>query len=154
MTLKTILVATDFSDSAQAALEHGRGLAAAFNASLHLLHVVTEPLQEVWAGYAPGAALVDILEDQQAHARTCLARLVPEGDVATGSVTVATAWGDPSDEICKYARDHGIDLVVCGTHGHRGWNRLLMGSVAESVVRLAPCPVFTVHAADAVRAAA
>jgi nucleotide-binding universal stress UspA family protein len=62
---------------------------------------------------------------------------------------VATAWGDPSDEVLKYADCHDIDLVVCGTHGRRGWNHFMMGSVAERIVRLARCPVLTVHAGAA-----
>jgi nucleotide-binding universal stress UspA family protein len=57
-----------------------------------------------------------------------------------------TVWGDPATEILKYARDHGIDLIICGTHGRSGFDRFALGSVAEAVVRKAPCPVLTVHA--------
>ena len=87
-------------------------------------------------------------------ARKRLEKLVPQDEVASGRVIVATGWGDPSDEILKYARSHGVDLVVCGTHGRRGWNHLVMGSVAERVMRLAPCPVWTVRGVDAVAAVA
>ena len=59
-------------------------------------------------------------------------------------------WGDPADEILKYAREHAVELVVCGTHGRRGFNRLIMSSVAERVLRLAPRPVLTVHGSPAV----
>ena len=155
MTLKQILVATDFSEASCAALEQGRALAAAFNAQLHLLHVVAAPLHETWVGYTPGEEFVKLVEQLQTEARTRLEGAVPPDDVANGRIVVATAWGDPSDEILKYVDRHGIDLMVCGTHGRRGWNHLMMGSVAERIVRLAPCPVLTVHAdATQTRAAA
>jgi nucleotide-binding universal stress UspA family protein len=67
-------------------------------------------------------------------------------DVQPGRLVVATVWGDASEQILKYAATHRIDLIVCGTHGRHGWDRVIMGSVAERLVRLAPCPVLTVHA--------
>lgn len=144
--LKNVLVATDFSDSSQAALKQARALASAFGASVHLLHVVTQPLHEVWACYAPGADFLALVEELRAEARKRLALLASPDDISKGHVVLATTWGDPADEILKYARAHDIDLIVCGTHGFRGWDHLLMGSVAERVVRTAPCPVLTVHA--------
>jgi nucleotide-binding universal stress UspA family protein len=146
--LKSILVATDFGEASTAAVEQGRALAVAFNASLHLLHVVTEPLHEAWAGYAPGADFLEAVDRFRAEARTRLERLIPHPERMARHIVVATAWGDPSDEVLKYVRNHRIDLIVCGTHGRRGWEHVMMGSVAERIVRLAPCPVLTVHAAE------
>lgn len=145
IALKNVLVATDFSDCSQAAVEQARALAEPFSASLHLLHVVTDPLHEVWACYAPGADFLSLVEKLQADARKRLALLASRDEVTGGRVVLAAAWGDPGDEILKYARGHNIDLIVCGTHGRRGWDHLVMGSVAERVVRTAPCPVLTVH---------
>jgi nucleotide-binding universal stress UspA family protein len=142
-----ILVATDFSEASGVALEEGRQLAATFSAKLYLLHVVAEPLREAWIGFTPGPQFVEWCERLEADARVRLERGVPQQDVADGRIVVATAWGDPADEILRYAASHDIDLIVCGTHGRRGWNHALMGSVAERVVRFAPCPVLTVHAA-------
>jgi nucleotide-binding universal stress UspA family protein len=150
ITLKTILVATDFSDSAEAALERACALATAFNASLHLLHVVTEPLNEAWSGFVPPKCFMDTVERLQGEARQRLEQLAPPGT----DVTVATTWGNASDQVLKYARTHDADLIVCGTHGRRGWDRIAMGSVAERVVRLASCPVLTVHAANDIASAA
>lgn len=145
IALKNVLVTTDFSEASAAAVEHGCTLAAAFGASLHLLHVVTEPLHEIWGGYAAGADFLDIVAQLQADARKRLAQLTSEEEERSGRVVVTTAWGDPNEEILAYARRHAIDLIVCGTHGRRGWDRVLTGSVAERIVRLAPCPVLTVR---------
>jgi nucleotide-binding universal stress UspA family protein len=59
-------------------------------------------------------------------------------------VEIAAPAGDPADAVIQYANEHGIDLIVCGTHGRRGLDRFVMGSVAERIVRLAPCAVLTV----------
>jgi nucleotide-binding universal stress UspA family protein len=149
IALKHILVATDFSECSDAAVEQGRALAAAFDASLHLLHIVTAPLHEVWACYAPGAEFLTVVRDLEVEARRRLEELAASGDLRRDRVVVQTAWGDPSDEILQYAREHQVDLIVCGTHGRRGWDHVVMGSVAERVVRLAPCPVLTAHASPA-----
>ena len=145
IALRNILVTTDFSDTSRAALTRARGLATAFGASLHVLHVVTEPLHEVWACYAPGADFLASVARLQERAKGRMLGDMSLGEMSSGRVTLATSWGDPSDEILKYARKHDIDMIVCGTHGRRGWDHVLMGSVAERVVRLGPCPVLTVH---------
>jgi nucleotide-binding universal stress UspA family protein len=147
--LKTILVATDLSDSGQPAVQHALALAGVFNASLRVLHVVSEPLHEPWSGFVPAKCFVETVERLQSEARHQLEALVPHDD----RIVVAAVWGDASDQILKYARSHHVDLVVCGTHGRRGWNRVVMGSVAERVLRLAPCPVLTVPAAPIIAAA-
>ena len=147
IALKHLLVATDFSECSEVAVEHGRALAAAFGASLHLLHVVTAPVQEPWAGYTPSAEFEHVVQRLEAEARQRLEQL------ATGlpkdRVVLAVVWGNPADQILEYARAHHVDLIVCGTHGRRGWDHVLMGSVAERLVRLAPCPMLTVHASPA-----
>jgi nucleotide-binding universal stress UspA family protein len=145
MLLKNILVAMDFSDTSHAALQQARELADALQASLHVLHVVTEPLHEAWAGYASAADFLHAMDTRQDEARDRLQADLDGDKRSPASVTVATAWGDPVEEIVKYADAHHIDLIVCGTHGRRGWEHMLMGSVAERIVRLAQCPVLTVH---------
>jgi nucleotide-binding universal stress UspA family protein len=149
ITLKNILVATDFSECSDAAVEQGRALAAAFDASLHLLHVATAPLYEPSAGYAPGEEFVHIVRRLEAQGLQRLDRVATTTRLPKNRLVLATAWGNAADEILKYAREHHVDLIVCGTHGRRGWDHLLMGSVAERVLRLAPCPVLTAHASPA-----
>jgi nucleotide-binding universal stress UspA family protein len=145
ISLKRVLVPIDFSETSEAALKYGVELAGTFGASLHLLHVVNQPLHEAWVAYAPPGAFVDIVERFTTHALESLERLVAPTEVTSGRVVLRTVCGDPIDEILKYARDHNTDLIVCGTHGRRGWAHIAMGSVAENVVRRAPCPVLTVH---------
>lgn len=147
IVLAKILVPSDLTVASRGALETARSLAEAFKAELHLLHVVSDAPRQPWIGYLPGAEFNDLVEELQADARVRLERAAMSADVAPDQVVIATAWGDPADEIVRYARDHEIDLIVCGTHGRSGWDHLVMGSVAERIVRLARGPVLTVHAA-------
>lgn len=146
IALKKILVATDFSEPSYPAVETARSLAQAFKAELHLLHVVADLLHEPWVGYAPAAKFVDLLEQVEADARVRLQGLVTPDDLAKGRVVIATAVGNPADEILSYSVRQHIDLIVCGTHGRGGVDHVVMGSVAERIVRLARCPVLTVRA--------
>jgi nucleotide-binding universal stress UspA family protein len=145
IALHRVLVAVDPSDRHSPALARGLALASGLRASLHVLAVVTEPLHKPWTGYTPGPALVDELDRERAAVRRRLERLVPRLAVRDGRITVATAWGEPAEEIIRYALRHRVDLIVCGTHGRGGMNRLLTGSVAAQVLRRAPCPVLTVR---------
>jgi len=143
--LHTLLVAVDPSDPCPYVLPQALAFAAAMRASLHVLTVVSEPLHEPWTGYAPGPSLVDELDRERAAAQTRVERLVPRRALRDGRITVMTAWGEPAEEIVRYARRHQADVIICGTHGRRGVDRLLMGSVAEQLLRTAPCPVLTVR---------
>lgn len=136
----TILVPTDFSHASDAALGYARMLAARFGASLHLLHVVDEPgsWSEVYAAL-PEIQLrfsADAAKRLEAMA-ACLQPPV--------HATSAVVCGAPVPSIVKVAESTDADLIVMGTHGRRGMGHLLLGSVAERVVRLAPCPVLTVR---------
>ena len=143
--LKNILVATDFGEAADAALTYGRALARLFNATLHVIHVVDDVYLRM-GGDSFMAALPDIQRDAERAAQERLATLLVDNDpsplpirpVVVTSAATATA-------IVDYARDTSIDLIVTGTHGRRAVAHLLVGSVAERVVRTAPCPVLTVH---------
>jgi nucleotide-binding universal stress UspA family protein len=149
-----ILVPTDFSATSDAALEHARVFAERFGGSLHLLHVVedqyaTGPLGgEVYAQQAAGTltSLVQEAQERLSHRINALDR---SRFRATTEVIVGTAMRT----IAEYAGDNGYDLIVMGTHGRTGLAHVLMGSVAEHVVRTAPCPVLTVRTVPA-RAAA
>lgn len=143
ISLKSILVPTDFSECSDAALKYARELARVFGATVHLLHVVHDPYSQPWAAEAFPAPLGDLLDQWQAQARTRLTGLVPEEERA--GVTVAVVVGSPFFEIVRYAQEQQIDLVVIGTHGRGTIGHVLLGSVAERVVRKAPCPVLTVR---------
>jgi len=119
--VREILLATDFSEIARAAADVTGQQAAQWGARVHVLHV-TDPgdtrgdqLDRIAAGLAPIPTIV----------RTMVAH-------------------DPARAIVAYASSHAIDLIVIGTHGRSGFSQVLLGSVAERVVRTAPCPVLTV----------
>ena len=143
IALKKILVPTDFSECSDAAVKYGRAFAAAFQASLHLLHVVQDPYTQPWAPEAFPAPLGEMLADWQSQAGKRLVTLIPEAE--REDAVVATLVGSPFQEIVRYAAEQEIDLIVIGTHGRGALGHMLLGSVAEKVVRKAPCPVLTVH---------
>jgi nucleotide-binding universal stress UspA family protein len=140
--LKTILVPTDFSECSDAAVKYGAALAKAFGATLHLLNVVQDPYTLPWGADGFAAPIGDMLADWEAQAKSRLAESVPA--MATNAV-VTTRVGSPYAEIVRYAGQNHIDLIVLGTHGRGAIGHLLLGSVAERVVRTAPCPVLTVR---------
>ena len=148
MVLKKVLVATDFGDASDRALEYGRELARTFGADLHVLHVV----ENVVTRYATEAGYINfpaVQAEVEEGARTRLNALMTPDDRATLRVITAIGTSNlPATAIVDYARTENIDLVVMGTHGRGAVAHLLMGSVAEKVVRLAPCPVMTVHAVE------
>src|SRR4029077_6616144 len=120
-----------------AALAYGRELSAAFGASLHLLHV----LENTFLRPVPADPYV-----LKAPATRQRAEGVTDQDRVQRHATATMTMSDtPAAEIVKYAGAHDVDLIVMGTHGRAGMARLLHGSVAETVVRTAPCPVLTVR---------
>ena len=145
ITLKTVLVPVDFSETSDAALRYGKALAQAFGASLHLLHVVQEPYSQPWAVEAYGFSLATLQEDWIKDARARLDQAVTADDRAALHARTTTLLGHPVTEILRYAADEKIDLIVMGTHGRGPLGHMIMGSVAERVVRRSPCPVLTVR---------
>jgi universal stress protein A len=141
-----ILVPTDFSPSSDAAFEYARILAAKFGSSLQLLHVIDEPNASsafVADGFAPNTE--NIREGMLMQARERLAQVMKVAARAHIRVTADAVIGMPASAIVSYAAATGTSLVVMGTHGRTGLAHLLMGSVAEHVVRTAPCPVLSVR---------
>lgn len=127
------------------AVTYGRVLAEAFGARLHLLHVVPEAMALPWAAATDGASLGDIQQQWEKEAAGRLQAAAPADLKTADRVTLVTRAGDPVTEIIGYATDHEVDLVVLGTHGRGFVAHVFLGSVAERVVRLAPCPVLTVR---------
>ena len=135
--LKQILVATDFSDASGAALEHGRALASSFGATLHVLHA----MENGFLRPVPG----DPHALKAATARELEHCLTADDRASLRAIATIETADTPAEAIVGYAKRHTIDLVVMGTHGRAGLERLLLGGVAETVVRTAPCPVLTVR---------
>ncbi len=146
IALSKILVATDFGEAADVALMYGRTLARTFGAELHVLHVTENVYMTAVAGEAYMAIFPDLQKDVDEAARKRLAELTLDNDKdAVTARTVVLSSNTPAFAIAEYAKDTGIDLIVIGTHGRGTMGHLLMGSVAERVVRIAPCPVLTVR---------
>ena len=143
INLRTILVPSDFSECSEAALRYGLELARRFDARLHLLHVVQDPLTQPWAAEGFSAPLFEVVDKWQREARERLLLSVPEADRDRVTVVSTVAW--PYAEILRHAIEHNIDLIVMGTHGRGGVTHMLLGSIAEKVIRRAPCPVLTVR---------
>jgi len=140
-----ILVPTDFSSSADAALGCARRLAARLSGSIRLLHVVEHPGFDASYGSELSVPEVTALREQQmAHARTDLSSRNLLIDHSRVPITSDVLLGPGSTMIADYAGDNAFDLIVMGTRGRGGFARLLIGSVAESIIRTAPCPVLTV----------
>lgn len=143
--LRKILVPTDFSETSDVAVKYGLALAQAFGASLHLLHVIPDPYTQPWGPEAYGVNLADIVREMHESARKRLAEQVPDHQPGTVAVEGTVAVGNAYVEIVRCASATGIDLIVMGTHGRGGVAHMLLGSVAEKVVRKSPCPVLTVQ---------
>ena len=151
MLPKTILVPTDLSEGGAYALDYACELAAKLGATVHLLNVISIPFMAVpEAGSAIAPTVLDsvIHENQVALDKLADAR---REKASIGETLLHT--GDARDDILHTAETLGADLIVMGTHGRSGFMHLLLGSVAERVVRTAKCPVLTVRP-DAVTAAA
>lgn len=146
--LKRICVPTDFSEPSSNAVRYGATLAERFGAELHLLHIIEDPIA---MGPEPGVAILPTEELYVSLERGASEKLdgLNISDWAPHASVVRTVrHGSPHREIGEYAKKNAVDLLVLGTHGRTGLYHLLVGSVAEKVVRTAPCPVLTVHEAE------
>jgi nucleotide-binding universal stress UspA family protein len=146
IAIKNILVATDFGEPADAALRYGRELAGRFGCTLHVLNVienfyVTTLGAETYAAFVP-----EMQRELENAARKRLDETLIDSD-GSGPPTrpAVRTSGSPAYAIVDYAQEFDIDLIVMGTHGRGALAHLMMGSVAERVVRIAPCPVLTVR---------
>ena len=145
IAIKNILVATDFGDAADNALCYGRELAGRFGATLHVLHVVENVYITAFGAETYAAIAPEMQREIEAGARKHLDEALIDSD-GSGPRTKAVVMtsSSPAHAVVDYARHSGIDLIVMGTHGRGVLAHLVMGSVAERVVRLASCPVLTV----------
>lgn len=143
--IKRLLAATDFSAHSEEAVRYACGLAERLGAELHLVHVLSEITPSV-----PDPLLMPVIppqfyQDTEKRARSTLQTLIQPGWGKPAGVSFAVRWGSPVDAIVDYAREQSIDLVVIATHGRTGLSHVLLGSVAERIVREAPCPVLTIR---------
>lgn len=138
ITLSKVLFATDFSEYSNAALPYALAIAHQYGAKLYAAHVVS-PDSYLFATPDSFPAFLDLAEDQE---KANVMRL--EEHLRGVPHQVLSQVGDISDVLFRLVQDHGIDLLVLGTHGRSGLPKLLMGSVAEKIFRQASCPVLIV----------
>lgn len=144
---RRLLAPTDFSEVSNAALEHAIILAETFQATIHLLHVVEDPLSTTLV--SDSYALPDnFLEQLENRAQQRLKGLLPDTKLRSLDAQFVVREGSPFVEIVRYAKENAIDLIVMGTHGRGPIAHMLLGSVAEQVLRKAPCPVLVVRIAN------
>lgn len=141
-----ICVPTDFSDVSEHAIKYGAALARQHQAQLHLIHV----LQDIHEKFdhpdfsKESTTVQQFLKSLEQGATEYLARLAANKAWSDLHVERVYLRGNPADAIVDYAQRNKIDLMVIGTQGRTGLKQMVLGSVAEKVVRLCPCPVLTV----------
>jgi nucleotide-binding universal stress UspA family protein len=142
--INRILLPTDFSSHSAAATKYACELATRFDSELQLLHALEIHLATT-PGFAMGIALPQYVHESKVAAEKALAGVLDPKWVVGRKVIHAVVEGSPKVEIVRYARTHEIDLIVLATHGRSGLSHAIIGSVAENVVRTAPCPVLAVR---------
>jgi nucleotide-binding universal stress UspA family protein len=143
--MKKVLVATDFSEPSEAALQYGCELARTFDAMLDVVHVA-DNVYTVYGGESYAVPLPDLQREiEEDVQRQVKALLSGEDKTALRATAVVVTAVGKAEAIVEYAQAHEIDVIVMGTHGRGALGHLFMGSVAERVVRMARCPVLTVH---------
>lgn len=146
MRFHSILVPTDFSRQVAGAVDAAIDLAARYGARLKLLHVFAPLGVVVPEGFVPAGA-----DEVERIIEATKERMAPDRARAANAgiyVTCETVQGTAATEIVEVARSGAHDLIVMGTHGRTGLRRLILGSVAERVVRAAPCPVLVIRPDD------
>jgi nucleotide-binding universal stress UspA family protein len=139
---RKLLVPTDFSPTSTRAVDYARALAGRLGARVHLLHVIEDPfITGTWSEmYAVGFPEIREQLTRDAELRLAALRTTFAGVPTTSEVRL----GSPAATIAEAAHQ-GADMIVMGTHGRSGFAHLMLGSVAERVLRLAPCPVLTIR---------
>ncbi len=142
--IKKVLFPVDFTEGSKRILPFVKFLVEKCGAELHLIHVVRGP--EDFTGFEMGAAWFSSFEQELIKgAQKAMDRFVTEEFGEDANIPTQVLMGDAVDEIINYANRNEIDIIVMGTHGRKGLEKIMFGSVAEGVVKAASCPVITVN---------
>lgn len=142
--IQRILLPTDFSTCSATATQYACEMVTRFAAELHLLHTLETHLGPT-PDFVMGLALPRYINEARDAAEKALSSVLDPQWSAGRTLVQSVVEGSPKVEIIRYARKHAIDLIVLATHGRSALAHVIIGSVAESVVRTAPCPVLTVR---------
>ncbi|MCX8072019.1 MAG: universal stress protein [Candidatus Binatia bacterium] len=138
---KTILCPTDFSEDSYLALEYARQFAELWHGRILLTHVIHVPTESLFDEHGRWQSSDQI----ERRAKDLLIKVREERLAGFSNVEPLVVWGNPVEELIKLCTERNVDLLVICTHGRTGLRHLLLGSVAENLIRLAPCPVFVVR---------
>ena len=143
--IRAILAPTDFSKHAEVAVRYACAMAERFGSRLHLLHVLSDVMP-----VGPDPMLAPVLppeyyRESEQSCHEALGTMLGPSWPCPAAVETAVSWGAPVEVIVEHAKTHAIDLIVIATHGRTGLGHVLLGSVAERIVRESPCPVLTIR---------
>lgn len=144
----SVLVPVDGSNASRNAIPHAVSHAEQYNADLHIVNVIS---YEMMGGATAadttgmGGVPVEMSEQMEEQANQLIEDAEDHVESTDVDVTTEVIHGNPAEQIIEYAEEQGIDLITMGTHGRSGFNRVILGSVAERVIRTAEAPVLTVR---------
>ena len=144
---KKLLVPTDFSKPSEMAMNKALDLARTFGSKIYLLHVIDDEIQQCSIDYCLDAETVsEVFKGSIKQSKKRLGQIIEASGASKDiEVTPDIKTGNPVEEIVKYQKKNGIDLIVMAPHGHRGIMRYFLGGVAEKVVQTAGCPVLLMN---------
>jgi nucleotide-binding universal stress UspA family protein len=144
MEIKSILFPTDFSEGSSPALQYAVDMAERYGAKLYLIHIIYDVVKATgW--YVPHVSTDQMYKDIEEGAKKELEKFGLEELSGLKNLERSVRLGVPHEEIINFANKNKIDIIIMGTHGRKGIDRMLFGSTAAQVVRYAPCPVLTVR---------
>ncbi len=144
MEIKSILFPTDFSEGSAQALQYAVDMSKRYGAKLYVIHVIYD-IAKATGWYVPHVSMDEMYKDIQEGAKKELERFGVEELAGVKNVERKVMTGVPHEEIINFVSANKIDLIIMGTHGRKGIDKILFGSTAAQVVRHAPCPVLTVR---------
>lgn len=144
MNVKRILFPVDFSEGSDNALPYAADMAKHYGAKLYLFHVIQD-IAEATGWYVPHVSLDELYRDMEKNAAKQMEKYGIEELRGVKDIERIVVKGTPYKEILQFAGENETDIIVIGTHGRKGLDRVIFGSTAEKVVRDAPCPVLSVR---------
>lgn len=138
--IKRVLVPVDFSENSDRILDSACFLAGKFGATVHVVFVV-QSLDDYSGFFVPHVPMAQFEQELVQAAQEKIADFIGQRTIADSKVLI----GDVGEQIVTYAEEMDADLIVMGTHGYKGLERIMFGSVANTVVKTAPCPVLTIN---------